>query len=59
MNDNHKLPAGSRPNGTLYIDSMRLLRKQGMQTQEDVEATLKFRAELRQATDLLPPADPV
>lgn len=59
MNDNHKLPALGRPNGTLHIDSARLLRKQALQTQESVEATLKFRAELRLATGLLPPTDRV
>ena len=56
MNDNQKPRAPGRPTGTLHLDSARVIREQ---TQESVEATLKFRAELRRATDLLPPADPV
>jgi len=38
---------------SVQIDSARLVRAGAMQRQADLEATLKFRAELRLATDVL------
>ena len=58
MNDNKPSSLGVRLKGTLHLETARLMRDRAMQTQRGVEETLRFRAELRRATDILPAAEP-
>jgi hypothetical protein len=59
VNDNVKQPLIGRLQGTLHLESARLMRERAMQTQKGVEDTLRFRAELRHETDILPASDPI
>jgi hypothetical protein len=58
VNDNARQPFIGRLKGTLHLETARLMRDRAMQTQRGVEETLRFRAELRRSTDILPAAEP-
>ena len=59
MNDNKKQPVVDRLHGTLHVVTPRLDGQRSMLAQTEVEATLKFRAELRGAMQCPPTAKPV
>jgi hypothetical protein len=60
MKDNQKPRIANRISGTLHFHrEPRVVREEAIKSQQRIEETLIFRAELRRATDLLPPFDPV
>lgn len=53
MTKNQRQTIDCRLNRDLHLNRARLVRARAMQMQVGLEATLKFRAELRHATDVL------
>jgi len=59
MQDNQKRPTDSRLNGTLRFNGGRVIGDRVRQTKREVEETLTFRSEPREATDTVPRPGPL